>query len=134
LPPLTYYPPETLPAPYDIVWCHFPYVEALDEPAEAEHPVLIKQTFIGEAGPEVDAVYGTSANVRGLEFFEIPDDCRSQCGLSKVTRLDVSRVLRLPWCEEYFEPKGRSSPPTHRMTADAIYEFQVHVAHYQNSR
>jgi hypothetical protein len=132
LPPYTFYPPDTLPEPYDIVWCHFPYIEALDEPAEAEHPVLIKQAFIGAAGPEVDAVYGTSANVAGAKYFSVPENCLARCGFSRRTHFDVSRIMRLPWCEEYFERKGRISPPRWTLPEDAVREFQIHVAYYLN--
>lgn len=107
-------------------------MEALDEPAEDEHPVLIKQSFEGPSGPEVDAVYGTSADVDGPEFFLIPKVARKACGLWKPTYLDVSRIMRLPWCEEYFPPKGHASPPKRHMPENAIMEFQIHAAYFQN--
>lgn len=118
----TYYPASTLPAPFDIVWSHFPEALALDKPAPKSRPALVLQTAVSEPGfcPEVRVAYGTSnlkLATRKNDLFVQNYEDMSVAGLYQATRFDLDNIIWLPWAEEWFVPVGRqySSPVMGRL-------------------
>jgi hypothetical protein len=97
----------TLPAPFDIVWCRFPYNENPSEPSDDFHPGLIRQAFADQDGnPWVTVVYGTSVNPfkQGNQYFSVSKVSEmDNCGLKCATRFCLERDAQLPWSQEYFE-------------------------------
>lgn len=110
-----YYPLSTAPAPYDIVWSRFPYVEDPGLPGPEEHPALIRQAFADNEGhPWVRAVYGTSVdpNRGGNEFFTVSKISEMDaCNLRYATRFCFKRCLEIPWSREFFTPVGGNPTP-----------------------
>ena len=104
----TYYPASTLPALYDIVWCHFPEHHALDQPSPKGRPALIVKTATedNDEKPQIRAVYGTSnlkIGKRPLDFYVRGKLAELDiCGLFQTTRFDMDRRLWVPWAEEFF--------------------------------
>lgn len=134
--PFRFFGPDTLPQPFDVVWCRFPYRESPDLPADVSHPALVRQSLIDNEGrPWVRLIYGTSKVERkGSEYFDVPPDAGRQCGLRKPTRFNLDRELRLPWAEEFFETASGLPPRTRALPDATVKDFQIHAAHYQNER
>jgi hypothetical protein len=113
-----------------VVWCYFPYDEALNEPADDEHPCLVLETMLDDLDrPFVRLISGTSNPGRtGPQYFRVPELDGRSCGLSKTTMFNLRKVgRRIPWAEEYFRrPEGRHLPPS------MVTEFQTHAAYYQH--
>lgn len=109
----SFFPLTTLPAPLDIVWCRFPFVEAPDRPAKAR-PALVRRTLLDEADqPFLEVAYGTSK----LRTQDRPHDFTVQnfndlyeAGLAQATRFSLSRCVILPWAEEWFCPATEDFP------------------------
>ena len=131
--PFRYYPKDSLPVAFDVVWCHFPYAEAPDEPAPVQHPTIVRQPLFDEDGnPFVRVIYGTSQEplIRGNEFFTVSTELR-RSGLSRPTRFCIDRQADVPWAEEYFEPSSSGRPRVARLSSVAIRDFQIQLAYYQ---
>jgi hypothetical protein len=97
----------TLPAPLDVVLCHFPEDLKLQEPAIKKRPGLIIKTATSEPDfkPEVQVVYGTSRlkmSSRRLDLIVMNYQEMFEAGLHKATRFDLDQILWLPWAEEFF--------------------------------
>lgn len=136
--PYDFYPLSTAPAPYDIVWCRFPYVEEPDTPAEVSHPGLIRQAFAdNEGNPWVRVVYGTSVDPlrRGVEYFTVAKLSElDACNLKCATRFCLGRTMELPWSREYFTCLPRQTfPVVGRLTDYAIYILQLQISYYQQA-
>ena len=134
--PHNFYPLSTAPAPYDIVWCRFPYVEEPELPGPENHPGLIRQAFADQQGnPWVRVVYGTSVdpNRRGNQYFTISKVSElDACGLLRATRFCFDRCMELPWAAEYFEPpRSMPTPIIGCLTQYAIQILQVQMSYYQ---
>lgn len=111
----TFYPLSMSPAPYDTVWCRFPFAEEPDLPAPKARPGLIRQAFADQDGnPWVRVVYGTSVDPYrgGNENFTIAKlDDMDMCGLKCATRFCLTRTAELPYCEEFFETAPSCKSP-----------------------
>ncbi len=134
--PFAYYPLSTAPAPYDIVWCRFPYEEAPDKPGPEPHPGLIRQAFADQNGnPWVEVVFGTSKDPlrSGNEYFTISKVSEmNACNLKYATRFCFRKCMQLPWSEEYFEAlRGQPTPIIGRLTDYGIKLLQVQMAYFQ---
>lgn len=112
----TFFPLSTLPAPYDIVWCRFPFHEDLGNPGPKARPAVVTNVALDEdAGEgEVQLIYGTTT----LKFHQRPRDFyvtnmaeMDACGLNKATRFDLDKVAWIPWAEEWFETLPRYDSP-----------------------
>lgn len=133
----TYYPLSMAPAPYDTVWCRFPFAEEPDLPAPTPHPGLIRQAFADQNGnPWVRVVYGTSVdpNRRGNENFTVAKmGDMDMCGLKCATRFCLTRVAELPYCEEYFiAAPGFKSPILGHLSQYLQRILQIQVSYLQN--
>jgi hypothetical protein len=109
----TFHDIETLPAPYEIVWCKWPYREDKGQPGKDVRPVLVRASELREYadGTQFGALvvsYGTSKFTEAdseadliIRQWEI-----GALGLHKPTRFSMAPQHRklLPWCEEYFVP------------------------------
>jgi len=119
----TFHPPSILPAPFDTVWCRFPYVEAPQVPGKGR-PGLIRQAFLDQDGnPWVRVIYGTSVDPyrRGHENFAVVELVEmNMCGLKCATRFCLNREAELPYACEFFE--ALSGQPT---------PIIGHLAHYK---
>lgn len=111
----SYYPASTLPAPYDIVWCAFPFDLNLDVPGPKMRPALVLQTGLSDPGfcPEARVVYGTSKlkkEERPRDLFVENYQDKYDAGLYQATRFDLDRMLWLPWAAEWFVSPGPLYP------------------------
>lgn len=111
----THYPASTLPAPYDIVWCSFPFGLNFDIPGPKQRPALVLQSGLSDPGfcPEARVIYGTSVlktRDRPHDFFVQNFQDRYDAGLAQATRFDLDRCLWLPWCSEFFISPGPQYP------------------------
>ncbi|MCJ2098911.1 hypothetical protein [Methylobacterium sp. E-046] len=55
----------------------------------------------------VEVAYGTTnlkPEKRRLDLIIMNSVQIDECGLSHATRFDLDRIVRLPWCLEYFRP------------------------------
>ena len=132
----TFYPLSTAPAPYDIVWCRFPYEESPDQPGPVPHPGLIRQAFVDQDGkPWAEVVYGTSKdpNRDGFEYFTVSKVSEMDaCNLKYATRFCFKTCMQLPWAEEFFQPlQGQATPIIGRMTDYGIRLLQMQMAYFQ---
>lgn len=128
-----YYPRDSLPVAFDIVFCRFPYDEAPDEPGPIQHPTIVRQPLVDEDGnPHVRVIYGTSQDllIRGHQYFILQTDWK-RCGLSKPTRFCIDREARLPWAQEFFDEGSSGTPPVARLSPEAIRDFQIQIAYFQ---
>lgn len=135
----SFYPLSTVPAPYDIVWCRFPYNEKPDFPAPEHHPGLIRQSFADQDGnPWVRVVYGTSVDPfkAGNEYFTVANlPQMDMCGLKCATRFCLARHAELPWGPDFFDiHEGRSSPIIGHLSERLQYILQVQVSYWQQDQ
>lgn len=123
-----FYKPESLPEPYDVIWCRFPL-----ETGPEFHPCLVLESLVDSEGrPHVRMICGTSNPARtGREYFPVEAGAALKCGLGKKTMFNLESVRRIPWAEEFFEWVG-GGPKPRRLPAECEREFQVHAAHYQH--
>lgn len=102
----TYWWPE--PTVGDIVWCHFPYLPAL-EPGPKPRPVLVLKVFDDhDPNFHVLIAYGTSQKVARLmqgEFAVTQADKSAYklAGLSFDTKFSFKQLLELPYSSDYFK-------------------------------
>lgn len=137
--PFKFYPLSTSPAPYDLVWCRFPYNEAPDHPAPEHHPGLIRQNFADQDGnPWVRVVYGTSVDPfrEGLEYFAVANlPQMDMCGLKCATRFCLARHAELPWGPDFFDAhEGRDTPVIGHLSQHLQRLLQVQVSYWQNAQ
>lgn len=111
-------------------------MEAPNEPAEKEHPSLVKQALLDSLGrPHIVAIMGTSNTARsGPEFYAMPDKGRWACDLRRSTSFNLLRELRIPWAAEFYFGSPDTPPGTRRLPEDVIRDFQVFAAHFANGR
>lgn len=135
--PERFFPLSTAPAPYEIVWCRFPYVEDPGIPGPVPHPGLVRVAFADNDGnPWVQVVYGTSSSPfkPGLEYFTVSKMSEmDQCGLYRATRFCFDRCMELPWGPDYFTPLPRTGTIVlGRLSDYAIKLLQVQMSYRQN--
>jgi hypothetical protein len=134
----THFPISTLPAPYDIVWCHFPEHTSIGNPSLKPRPALVRSvaTIDGERG-EVQVVYGTSKlkmMERRQDFFISNHAEMDACGLYRATRFDLDKVAWIPWAIEWFDIlPDYNSPIIGHLTAHSIKKLQTLVSYRQAS-
>jgi len=132
----SFYPFSTSPAPFDTVWCRFPYVEAPTKPGPKCHPGMIRQAFADQDGnPWVRVVYGTSVdpNRHGNEFFVVSKMSEmNMCGLKCATRFCLDRDVTIPWSTDFFEIlPGRNTPIIGHLSQYGQRLLQMQIAYYQ---
>ncbi|MBP7606992.1 MAG: type II toxin-antitoxin system PemK/MazF family toxin [Giesbergeria sp.] len=92
-----------LPAPGDIVWCHFP--QSLGEPGPTPRPALV--VGVSPTDHAVMVVYGTSQKTDKIypgEFVLDPNDAGfPDSGLSYRTKFNLNAQVKLPFSHEWFE-------------------------------
>lgn len=92
-----------LPAPGDIVWCHFP--QSLGEPGPKPRPALV--VAVSLADHAVMVVYGTSQKTDKIypgEFVLDPNDAGfADSGLSYRTKFNLSTQVKLPFSHGWFD-------------------------------
>jgi hypothetical protein len=123
-----FYEPESLPEPYDVVWCRIPF-----DSGPEFHPCLVLESLVDSEGrPHVLLVPGTSnASKKGKEYYPLDVEVGCKCGLAKNTLFNLEAVGRFPWAAEFFHWQG-GKPKPRPLPGAAVKEFQVHAAHYQN--
>lgn len=99
----------SMPAPGDIVWCHYP--EGVDaEPGPKPRPVIVvKVSQDKDSNLYVDVAYGTSQKVDFLlagEFSITKSDFASYttAGLSYPTKFSFVHMRKLPFNGMFFKP------------------------------
>lgn len=101
-----------LPAPGDIVWCHFP--EGLGTPGPKPRPALI--IAVSRDDHAVQLAYGTSQKTYKIypgEFALDPNDAGfSDSGLDRRTKFDLNRIVQLPFNSIWFTLSPSSTPQT----------------------
>lgn len=127
---LTPFPISTLPAPYDIVWCRFPYHDSLGEPGPKARPALVRNVAQTSDGyGEVHLVYGTTHmkhNFRKYDFVVSNAAEMDACGLYRATRFDLDKIAWIPWAEEWFDTlPGYTSPVIGRLTDHGTKLLQI---------
>lgn len=132
----TFFPLSTAPAPFDIVWSRFPFVEEPGLPGPKARPALVRQAFADQDGmPWVTVVYGTSKNPyqTDLASFSIVTLAEMNvCGLKQATRFDLSRTLTLPWAREFFDClAGKPTPIIGHMPDYEIRKLQTQIAYLE---
>lgn len=131
-----YYPASTLPAPYDIVWCRFPFLPSV-QPGLYPRPGLVRNVAPFDDGTcDVEVVYGTTKlkfHQRRDDFFITKASEMAACGLDRATRFDLDNILWLPWSSEWFEPLGgANSPVIGTLTDHAVKMLQLTVSMRQH--
>jgi hypothetical protein len=109
----TFHDPDTLPDPFDVVWCKLPHRGSKMRPSDVARPVLVldaKRMLYEEQEIGVVVVqYGGSFEAHHIpKNLLITEKDREALGLHKSTlfRMDVGNRARLMWCEEYFVPQS----------------------------
>lgn len=131
-----FYPFSTAPAPYDLVWCHFPTIEEPALPAEKPRPALVRQAFQDQEGNAwVRVVFGTSRDPYRaiLTDFTIATLAEmNMCGLKCATRFRLDREMDLPWTKEYFAClPGKPTPIIGHMPEYEVRKLQTQIAYLQ---
>ena len=131
-----HYPFSTAPAPFDIVWSRFPYVETPGIPGEKPRPALVRQAFQDQDGNAwVTVVYGTSRDpylnsITCFSVVSLPE--MNMCGLKQATRFRLDREMTLPWSREFFECLAdRPTPIIGHMPDYEIRKLQTQIAYFQ---
>jgi len=133
----SFFPISTLPAPYDIVWCRFPYDDSLGTPGPKPRPAIVLNVAVdAEAGEgEVQVVYGTTktkALRRPRDFFVTNVSEMDACGLDKATRFDLDKMTWIPWANEWFATLPRyGSPVIGKLTQHGQRLLQIELSHRQ---
>jgi hypothetical protein len=133
-----YYPFSTAPAPFDVVWSRFPFVEQSEIPGPKARPALVRQAFADQDGnPWVEVVYGTSKDPYSnslLHFSIVTIAEMNMCGLKQATRFDLNRMMKLPWSREFFECLGaKPTPIIGHMPEYEIKKLQTQIAYLQQA-
>jgi hypothetical protein len=103
---LNFYPINTLPQQYDVVWCLYP--ESGLAPGPIARPSLVLDVRVN-AAQNIGAIictYGTGefdSRHIGKDLIILPHEYRG-LGLHKQTRfaLSLNSRMQLAWCSEYF--------------------------------
>ena len=133
----SFFPISTLPAPYDIVWCRFPFHDSLGDPGPKPRPAIVLNIAVDADAGEGDAqlVYGTTRTKvmsRHRDFFVTNVSEMDACGLDKATRFDLDRIAWVPWAEEWYDVlPGYGSPVIGRLTAHGQKLLQIELSHRQ---
>lgn len=128
-----FFPPSTLPAPLDVVWCRFPHHTDLGTPGPYPRPALVKNASVDEDGRgEVQLVYGTTTlklQNRKNDFFITKQAEMDYCGLWRATRFDLDCIAWIPWADEWFETlQGYSSPVIGHLSHNSIKMLEMTIA------
>ncbi|HEX8214257.1 MAG TPA: hypothetical protein VF582_02165 [Allosphingosinicella sp.] len=131
-----FYPFSTAPAPYDIVWCHFPTIEEPSLPAAKPRPALVRQAFQDQDGNAwVRVVFGTSKDPYSASLGDFTIATLAEmnvCGLKCATRFRLSREVDLPWTREYFAClPGKPTPIIGHMPAYEVKKLQTQISYIQ---
>lgn len=124
------YPISTLPAPYDIVWCRFPFHPELDKPGPYPRPALVRNAaLMDDDTAEVEVVYGTTKlklTSRHFDFVVSKASEMDACGLYRATRFDLDKSIWLPWTTDWFEVRhDYASPIIGSLTQEGIKMLQI---------
>lgn len=105
---------QPLPAPGDIVWCHFPNRPELGSPGPKPRPGLV--TAVSPTTHEVEICYGTSKKTDKLypgEFLISEQDPGfSVSGLGCTTKFDLVSRVKVRFDELWFHPAPGLDPHT----------------------
>jgi hypothetical protein len=113
----TFHDPKTIPKPFDIAWCKFPYRGQGMRPGPVARPVLVLASTTVQCQIEgktqdvgiLVVQYGGDFTLKDVpnNLHVAADEFRG-LGLHKPTvfRMDLGNRARLVWCEEYFVPQG----------------------------
>jgi hypothetical protein len=97
-------PFKPLPAPGDIVWCHFPQV--IGNPGPKARPALVIGVFDDDHAVKI--AYGTSQKTEKVypgEFVLDPADAGfSLSGLGQRTKFDLNNTVNLFFDSDWFAP------------------------------
>lgn len=113
----TPYAPDTLPDPFDVVWCNFPFHNTPGVPGVTPHPGLVFN--VNEYKPglfSVQIAYGTGTVKHGKRPHDFVVSNWNElhlAGLCKETRFDLDRVKWLMWDSDWFispDPKRYPTP------------------------
>lgn len=92
-----------LPAPGDILWCHFP--RQIGEPGPKPRPALV--LAVSHSTHQVQVAYGTSQKTDRLypgEFVMDPSDAGFPAsGLSFRTKFDLAHHEKIPFDSDWFK-------------------------------
>ncbi|MGE4410495.1 MAG: hypothetical protein AB7D33_07990 [Sphingobium sp.] len=126
------YPISILPAPYDIVWCRFPFHPDLGTPGPKPRPALVRNAAIMDDDTgEVEVVYGTTnlkLTSRLYDFVVSKASEMDACGLYRATRFDLDKKMWLPWNTDWFEVlNGYASPVIGSLTEEGKKMLQLTV-------
>lgn len=134
---LNFFPPSTLPAPYAIVWCRFPYDKSLGDPGPKPRPGIVLNIALDEESGEgeVQVIYGTTQlkmMQRMNDFFVTNVAEMDACGLNKATRFDLDNIAWLPWAEEWFGTlRGHTTPVIGALSPHNVRLLQYDLARRQ---
>lgn len=99
-----------LPAPGDIVWCHFP--QTIGNPGPKPRPALV--LAIAREQHAIQVAYGTSQKTHKLypgEFVLDPSDAGfSVSGLGQRTKFDVGNRVQIYFDSDWFAPAPGQTP------------------------
>ena len=131
-PQINDYPLSLLPAPYDIVWCRFPFHRSLGEPGPKPRPALVRNAATRPDGSaEVEVVYGTTnlkLDQRRFDFVVSKAAEMDACGLYRATRFDLDKLIWLPWTTEWFEIRpDYNSPAIGSLTQHSVKMLQITI-------
>jgi hypothetical protein len=124
---LNYYPIDSLPQQYDIVWCRYP--ESGLTPGPTRRPSLVLDVRVNQK-ENIGAVictYGTGEFDRthfGKDLIILPHEYMA-LGLHKQTRfaLSLNSRMNLHWCSEYFV--APSYAKSQNVIAGALNDEQI---------
>lgn len=100
-------PKGPLPAGGDVVSCWFPYDEKPDERGGKLRPALVVTAESDINGQFLRVAYPTGQRTPDKNAASLPAHCFAvdpKGRLTQQTAFDFSRVLRLPFTDEWFEP------------------------------
>ncbi|RAU39929.1 type II toxin-antitoxin system PemK/MazF family toxin [Pseudomonas sp. RIT411] len=94
-----------LPAPGDIVWCHFPSHLDMGNPGPKSRPALV--VAVSSGSHAVKVAYGTSQKVDKIyptEFVLSPDDGEpfAVSGLAAKTKFNLGDTVNVPFDSDWF--------------------------------
>ena len=133
------FPLSTMPVPYEIVWCRFPFAPQLGEPGPYPRPALVRSTAIGvDNVGEVEVVYGTTTLKLDKRFYDLIVSKMSEmdaCGLYRATRFDLDQTVWLPWNTDWFEVRsGFFSPVIGKLTDSMIRWLEVSMSYKKRAQ
>ena len=130
----TFYPAHDAPTALDVVWCRFPFVEDLNNPAPKARPGLVRRVVRKEGQLFVEVSFGTSNRKKysdhDLYIANLQD--MIDAGLPQATVFVLDRTAVIPWAKEWCAKREDGTGPVVGRLNARCREYLRHILSHGN--